>query len=96
MRLLSGSEHENGRWASRDKTSRRQCVELENDIVMLVGDQLGDFVGELEESTPASRNAIVNRYEENWGNIWFVIPNPTYGDWLDLLRADKKSHLRGM
>jgi predicted secreted acid phosphatase len=76
--------------------SRRQCVELDNDIVMLVGDQLGDFVGGIEETALASRNAIVDQYKENCGSIWFVIPNPIYGAWLNLLQPDKRSHLRKM
>jgi predicted secreted acid phosphatase len=63
---------------------------------MLVGDQLGDFVGGLEETTPASRKAIVDQYTENWGNTWFVIPNPIYGWWLELLQPDERSYLRGM
>ncbi len=94
--LLSDSEHEQGRWTAWDKTSRRQCVELDHDIVMLVGDQLGDFIGGLEETTPASRKALLGQYKGNWGNTWFMIPNPTYGSWLNLLQPDKRSHLRGM
>jgi acid phosphatase len=91
--LLSESEHE--RWTSRDKTSRRQCVALDGEIVMLFGDQLGDFVGGLEDSTPASRRALLDQYEGNWGKFWFMIPNPVYGSWLELLKPDKRSYLRG-
>lgn len=96
LSLLSDSEHEQGKWEAWDKTSRRQCVELDYDIVMLVGDQLGDFVGGLEGTTPASRKALMDQYKENWGNTWFMIPNPTYGSWLNLLQPDKRSHLRRM
>ncbi len=94
LNLLSDSEHEQGRWIASDKTSRRQCVELDHDIVMLIGDQLGDFIGGLEETTPASRKALLGQYKENWGNTWFMIPTPTSGSWLDLLQPDKRSHLR--
>ena len=38
LSVLTDAEHEQGRWTSVDKTSRRQCVELDHDIVMLVGD----------------------------------------------------------
>lgn len=96
LSLLSDSEYDQGRWAAQDKTSRRQCVELSNEIVMIVGDQLGDFVTEPEEATPASRNMLLSKYKENWGNTWFMIPNPIYGSWIDVLRPDKLSHLREM
>lgn len=95
LSLLPQSEREQGRWIASDKTSRRRCVELDHDIVMLFGDQLGDFIGGLEGTTPASRLALLDQYKENWGNTWFMIPNPTYGSWLSLLQPDKRSHLRG-
>ena len=93
-RLLTESEHE--RWTSRDKSSRRQCVALDGEIVMLFGDQLGGFIGGLEDSTPASRRALLDQYEGNWGSSWFMIPNPVYGWWLELLQPDKRSYLRGL
>lgn len=93
-RFLSETEHDS--WTSSDKTSRRQCVALDREIVMLIGDQLGDFIGELEDTTPADRRALVDQYEGNWGTTWFLIPNPVYGSWLNLLQPDKRSHLRGL
>jgi 5'-nucleotidase (lipoprotein e(P4) family) len=93
-RFLSETEHD--RWTSSDKTSRRQCVALDREIVMLIGDQLGDFIGGLEDTTPTYRRALVDQHEGNWGNTWFMIPNPVYGSWLDLLQPDKRSHLRGL
>jgi len=62
LSILTGSEHEEGRWMSSDKTSRRQYVELDHDIVMLIGDQLGDFIGGLEETPPESRKALLGQY----------------------------------
>ena len=61
---------------------------------MLIGDQLGDFIGGLEETTPESRKVLLEQYRGKWGDTWFMIPNPTYGSWLDLLQPDKRSHLR--
>lgn len=94
LSILTDVEKEKGRWVSSDKTGRRQCVRLDHDIVMLVGDQLGDFIGGLEGATPEIRKALVGQYRGKWGNTWFMIPNPTYGDWLDILQPDKRSHLR--
>lgn len=95
MRFLSDLEHQQGKWTVSDKTSRRQCAELDHETVMLIGDQLGDFIGGLGDTTPESRKVLLGQYEENWGNTWFMIPNPTYGPWLDLLQPGKRSHLRG-
>ena len=95
LNLPPDSDREQGRWINSDKTYRRQCVELDRDIVMLIGDQLGDFIGGLENTTPASRKSLVGQYEEKWGNTWFIIPSPTYGSWLNLLEPNKRSHLRG-
>jgi predicted secreted acid phosphatase len=94
LSILTDAEHEEGRWTSVDKTSRRQCVELDHDIVMLVGDQLSDFIGGLEGTTPETRKVLLQQYGEKWGDTWFMLPNPTYGYWLDLLQPDKRSYLR--
>ena len=96
LRFLSDLEHQQGRWTASDKTSRRQCAALDHDIVMLIGDQLGDFIGGLGDTTPESRKVLLGQYRKNWGKTWFMIPNPTYGSWLDLLQPDKRLHLRGM
>jgi len=95
LSLLADEEQQSGRWTSSDKTSRRQCVELDHDIVMLFGDQLSDFVGGYGSSTLASRDALLEQYRENWGNTWFLIPNPIYGRWLSLLKHDKQAHVKG-
>ena len=96
LRFLSDLEQQQGRWTASDKTSRRQCAELNHEVVMLIGDQLGDFIGGLEDTTPESRKVLLGQYRENWGKTWFMIPNPTYGSWLDLLQPDKRLHLQGM
>ena len=78
--LLTGAEQAAGVWSS-DKTSRRACVGIDHDIAMLFGDQLGDFTEIDEDSSTASAHATAARFEEHWGKTWFMLPNPTYGDW---------------
>ncbi len=92
---LSGVERVSGAWVSADKASRRSCVMHDNDIVMMFGDQLGDFVTNPDNSTLDSREAAMNEYEDRWGKTWFLIPNPTYGTWLLLLYPDRREHLHG-
>jgi len=93
--LPPASDREQGRWIDSDKSYRRQCIELDHEIVMLIGDQLGDFVGGLENATPETRRLLVGEHKEKWGHTWFIVPGPTYGAWLRLLDPDKRSHLRG-
>ena len=71
---------ENG-W-TRDKTSRRTLVAKEHRILLLVGDQLTDFIS-AEESYVfhSERKKIADKYSNMWGTKWFVITNPMYGRW---------------
>ena len=89
--LLTADEQADGLW-STDKTSRRACVELDHDIVMLFGDQLGDFV---EEAAGDSHGEGAD-HSEHWGKTWFMLPNPTYGGWRPREFSDKQSLIRGV
>ena len=73
-------KNENG-WTS-DKVSRRQLIAEDYRILLLIGDQLGDFIP-LEEATVNidSRKAISKKYKDMWGKKWFMITNPIYGRW---------------
>lgn len=69
---------------SSDKTSRRQRVADSNRwIAMMLGDDLGDFVGsavrdDLRAGKPVQQAVHI---EAQWGLHWFVLPNPSYGSW---------------
>ena len=73
-------KNENG-WTS-DKVSRRELIAQDYRILLLIGDQLGDFIS-LDEATAGmdSRKEIAAKYEEMWGKKWFIITNPIYGRW---------------
>jgi 5'-nucleotidase (lipoprotein e(P4) family) len=74
------TRNENG-WDS-NKTSRRELIAKNYRVIFQVGDNLGDFIDEAEnKSSPKQRKEVVNKYKERWGKTWFVIENPTYGDW---------------
>ena len=90
--LLSDDEKEEGVWSS-DKSSRRACVEQDYEIVMLFGDQLGDFpTTEGHDSDNAGRSAAA-AYSAQWGKNWFMLPNPTYGGWRPRTTEAKRSKL---
>ena len=73
-------KNENG-WTS-DKVSRRELVAKDYRILLLIGDQLGDFLS-LDETTLEldSRKDLADTYKHMWGSKWFMITNPMYGRW---------------
>jgi 5'-nucleotidase (lipoprotein e(P4) family) len=63
-----------------DKTSRRQFIAASHRIVLIIGDDLNDFVpGSLTD--PRGRVALARRWRSYWGTRWIMIPNAFYGGW---------------
>ncbi len=66
-------------WGSK-KGTRRTVITENYRLVMVVGDNFGDFVdgykGSIEE-----RHALAAKNSGLWGSKWIVIANPTYGSW---------------
>lgn len=67
-------------WGS-DKAARRAFVARTHRILMLVGDDLNDFVSVAAAKTPADRLALAKQYSAKWNDRWVLIPNPAYGSW---------------
>jgi acid phosphatase len=80
-------------WTS-EKKSRREEVAKKYRIVMLFGDDLGDFLADVKTNiTPQDRDRLVSENKVNWGRKWFMLPNPTYGSWLDILKEPKSQYI---
>lgn len=92
-------------WTS-DKASRRREIDRTHRVVVMLGDNLGDFLGGISVDN-ARRAALVAPHESWWGERWFMLPNPAYGSWESAItrwcadpaakddeRACKRSHLR--
>jgi len=62
------------------KSGRRHVVASTHRVLMVVGDDLNDFV-DVDGLTVAARNEVAQRYSEYWGEQWRMLPNPTYGSW---------------
>jgi acid phosphatase len=62
------------------KAPRRAWVAERYRVLLLVGDNLGDFV-EPADTTLAVRQRRADSYEEFWGTRWIALPNPQYGSW---------------
>jgi 5'-nucleotidase (lipoprotein e(P4) family) len=64
------------------KEPRRQSVGAQYRIVLLMGDDLNDFSDVFENSkTVDSRAAIADRYKEEFGRRFIMLPNAMYGNW---------------
>ncbi len=62
------------------KSGRRRVVAGTHRVLMLVGDDLNDFV-DVDGLTVAGRDEVEGLYSEYWGRRWRMLPNPTYGSW---------------
>jgi len=67
-------------WSSSDKSSRRAMVARDYRILLLVGDDFGDFVAGAR-GTLAARQALDQANAAMWGVKWIALPNPLYGSW---------------
>lgn len=65
---------------SADKQSRRMFVAKSYRVLLLIGDDLNDFVS-TEKLQHESRDELTDRNSPMWGNKWIILPNPVYGSW---------------
>ncbi|MCC6738637.1 MAG: hypothetical protein IT452_06295 [Planctomycetia bacterium] len=70
-----------GKSGESDKGPRRREVCGKHRVVLLVGDQLQDFVSVPKGSDNARRRELAAANAARWGRDWFALPNPSYGDW---------------
>jgi acid phosphatase len=66
----------------KDKTARRATCAKKYRILLLFGDQLGDFLQIPAESEDlVGREKLFESHQSLWGERWFQLPNPMYGSW---------------
>jgi acid phosphatase len=84
--MLSG---EREGW-DREKLVRRELVATTHRVIMLIGDDFGDFVPCARKKvvapctapgTRASRDKALETYDRYWGAGWYILPNPMHGSW---------------
>ena len=68
-------------WDTSDKGSRRGQIASEYRILLLVGDNMGDFASAASGDL-AARRAFAEQYRDRWGSRWITLANPAYGSWL--------------
>ena len=64
----------------KSKSEYRAMIASKYRLLLLVGDNLEDFVAG-SKSHSASRRELVQRYSRRWGREWIILPNPMYGHW---------------
>lgn len=74
----------------REKLSRREHIAKTHRVIMLLGDDLSDFIACSREkllhpcsegATITSRQAATVELSHYWGEGWYVLPNPMHGSW---------------
>ena len=81
--------NERPQW-DREKEVRRAHIAQTHRVIMLFGDDLGDFIA-CSRKTPlypctqgasaASRHSAMVEHANYWGEGWYVLPNPMHGSW---------------
>jgi len=74
---------------NREKRFRQELVARDYRVIMLIGDDLGDFlpcirakpVAPCPPSNADDRTAMTLQYSEYWGVRWHILPNPMHGSW---------------
>jgi len=77
-----------------DKSSRREVIARRYRILLLIGDDLGDFMPGARTSLE-ERRRLAAAYASRWGERWIILPNPMYGSW-ELALPVKRDYLRGL
>ena len=76
-------------WGSEKKV-RRDHIALSFRVIMLFGDDLGDFIPCVRRrpiapcttaGTITNRFALTAEHDAYWGAGWYILPNPMYGSW---------------
>ena len=73
--------------AAREKANRRRDIARSHRILLLVGDDLGDFIAGAKVGV-AERDTLVGGKSSLWGRQWIMLPNPQYGSWEGALTTD--------
>ena len=66
--------------SAREKGERRRHVGRSHRVLLMLGDNLGDFLDGINVGV-AERRALMAPYAAWWGQRWFMLPNPSYGSW---------------
>ena len=76
------------------KDDRRAKVRQSHNVVLLIGDNLGDFSGIFDTRLNGADSETVLTHRESFGYDYIVLPNPLYGAWEKSLRGESSGETR--
>ena len=91
---FQGDDHLIFRTAERSKENRRLNIAKNYDIVLFLGDNLGDFDKDFDATTPEGRSQAVEKNHNQFGTKYIVLPNTSYGDWENVLYGENPLTLK--
>jgi len=75
-----------------EKIKRREQVMGSYNIVMLIGDNLADFTDAFDQKLSINeRKVLIEKYRNDFGKKFIVLPNVMYGDWENTLKSNNNS-----
>lgn len=66
-------------WTSK-KESRIAAIAASHRVLLLMGDNFGDFT-DASAGSAEERLAAYEAAKDHWGKYWIALPNPAYGSW---------------
>ncbi|MFA6482613.1 MAG: 5'-nucleotidase, lipoprotein e(P4) family [Bacteroidales bacterium] len=75
------------------KEARRNIIENQYNVIMLVGDNLSDFDQVFEDRSVNFGYAAADSLRAEFGKKFIILPNPMYGDWTKPLTGERKAWL---
>ena len=79
---------------SSAKDDRRAKVRQSHNVVLLIGDNLGDFSGIFDTRLNGADSENVLTHRESFGYEYIVLPNPLYGGWEKTFRGKSPEETR--
>lgn len=81
---------------NREKRYRQELVAKDYRVIMLFGDDLGDFlpcarakpVAPCTPATADDRARMTLQHTDLWGVRWHILPNPMHGSWSSFINND--------
>lgn len=75
---------------SSDKTSAREKIAEDFNVVLLLGDNLNDFRRDYYVKDVDERLRLAERDSSDWGSRFILLPNPTDGHWVRAIFGDSE------
>ncbi len=73
------------RTSTSSKEDRRQSIEETHKIILLIGDNLGDFLEIFDKKNISRRFEITDSLKNEFGKRFIILPNSMYGTWVNAI-----------